>query len=116
MKILYRPCAHNGCRNLVKNGERYCSVHQNDNKEKRPSAFKRGYDRKWNIASKNFLSSHPFCSECEKRGVKTLATEVDHIVAHKGNKDLFWDMTNWQALCHSCHSEKTAREDNGNWY
>ncbi|KAE8545359.1 hypothetical protein F6453_2331 [Marinobacter nauticus] len=26
---------------------------------------------------------------------------------------LFWDDSNWQALCHSCHSEKTASEDSG---
>jgi 5-methylcytosine-specific restriction protein A len=26
---------------------------------------------------------------------------------------LFWDQSNWQPLCHTCHSKKTAREDGG---
>jgi 5-methylcytosine-specific restriction protein A len=26
---------------------------------------------------------------------------------------LFWDSSNWQPLCHECHSSKTAREDGG---
>ncbi|WP_232338165.1 MULTISPECIES: HNH endonuclease [Bordetella] len=37
-----------------------------------------------------------------------------------GNQDLiavaqrlFWDTSNWQGLCWSCHSIKTAREDGG---
>nr|DAE96978.1 MAG TPA: HNH endonuclease [Caudoviricetes sp.] len=41
------------------------------------------------------------------------ATEVDHIIPHRGDQKLFWDMSNWQALCHNCHSAKTAREDGG---
>lgn len=41
------------------------------------------------------------------------ATDVDHIVPHKGNHELFWDRDNWQALCHHCHSVKTATEDGG---
>ncbi|MFR3634507.1 MAG: HNH endonuclease [Sutterella sp.] len=32
---------------------------------------------------------------------------------HKGDMALFWDQSNWQPLCHTCHSKKTAREDGG---
>ncbi|WP_407496877.1 HNH endonuclease [Pseudooceanicola sp. MF1-13] len=35
---------------------------------------------------------------------------MDHITPHKGDRKLFWDRSNWQALCHACHSRKTARE------
>lgn len=117
MKQLMKPCAHGGCGNLVAvGGSRFCEIHQSDNKENRPNSYRRGYDRRWSNTSKNYLASHPFCAECERQGVKTLATEVDHIVPHCGNKELFWDPTNWQSLCHSCHSEKTVKEDNGGWY
>jgi 5-methylcytosine-specific restriction endonuclease McrA len=27
------------------------------------------------------------------------ATIVDHIKPHRGDQNLFWDQTNWQALC-----------------
>ncbi|WP_144469068.1 HNH endonuclease signature motif containing protein, partial [Bacillus pumilus] len=32
---------------------------------------------------------------------------------HKGDKKLFWDSSNWQPLCASCHNRKTAKEDGG---
>ena len=34
------------------------------------------------------------------------ATDVDHIIAHRGDPKLFWDQSNWRALCHSCHSRE----------
>ena len=51
-----------------------------------------------------------------KEGRYTKATDVDHIVPHRGDRDLFWDRNNWQALCHSCHSKKTAAEDSNPEY
>ncbi|WP_085981300.1 MULTISPECIES: HNH endonuclease signature motif containing protein [unclassified Paenibacillus] len=41
------------------------------------------------------------------------ATVVDHITPHKGDMGLFWDQGNWQPLCATCHSIKTAKEDGG---
>ena len=51
---------------------------------------------------------------CDAEGLVTPSTTVDHIVPHKGDRTLFWDRTNWQALCKPCHDSKTARED-GRW-
>ena len=50
---------------------------------------------------------------CEREGRLTSATEADYIKAHKGNRKLSWDRKNWQSLCKSCHSTKTASEDGG---
>lgn len=36
------------------------------------------------------------------------ATDVDHVIPHRGNERLFWNEQNWQALCYECHSQKTA--------
>ena len=42
------------------------------------------------------------------------ATVVDHIIPHRGDKTLFWDETNWQSLCKTCHDgAKQAEEKNG---
>ena len=30
---------------------------------------------------------------------------------HRGDQELFWDMTNWQSLCKGCHDQKTFTED-----
>ena len=45
----------------------------------------------------------------------TAATVVDHVIPHKGDKALFWDTSNWQAMCAPCHSSKTVKEDMGKW-
>lgn len=79
----------------------------------RASSSSRGYGYKWQQARASYLSRNPLCCECEKNGRTTLATVVDHVVAHKGNPGLFWDRKNWQPLCKPCHDRKTAREDGG---
>jgi 5-methylcytosine-specific restriction protein A len=68
----------------------------------------RGYGSRWNRARAMYLRAHPLCVECLKENQVTAAREVDHIVAHKGDYDLFWDEANWQPLCKSCHSRKTV--------
>ena len=51
---------------------------------------------------------------CERRGVLTPATVVDHIIPHRGDMTLFWDSANWQPLCKSCHdSDKQMLEKSG---
>lgn len=74
----------------------------------RPTANQRGYNYEWQQYTKAFRRDHPLCCHCEQQ-----ATEhVDHIKAVSGPDDpLFWDQTNHQGLCHSCHSIKTAKED-----
>jgi hypothetical protein len=38
-------------------------------------------------------------------GYTTPATVVDHVRRHAGERDpLFWDVSNWQPLCASCHN------------
>lgn len=90
----------------------YCSNHIPKEKP-RLNANQRGYTYQWSKASKHYLTSNPWCVECLKKGIHEPATETDHIIPHKGDKKLFWDKTNWQGLCHGCHSAKTAREDGG---
>lgn len=38
---------------------------------------------------------------------------VDHRKPHKGDGGLFWNVSNWTALCKPCHDAKTAAEDGG---
>lgn len=77
------------------------------------NSSERGYGYRWQNLRKSFLREHPLCVECAKKGLTTVATDVDHIVPHKGDQSLMWDWDNLQPLCHSCHSKKTAREDGG---
>lgn len=117
MKKPKRPCRHPGCCALTDNTycEKHASLHVRAPRQQdhRQSAAKRGYGRKWRTESKVFLAEHPWCVHCMAAGVRTPAAEVDHKIPHKGDQKLFWDRKNWQGLCHSCHSEKTASEDGG---
>jgi 5-methylcytosine-specific restriction protein A len=79
----------------------------------RISASRRGYGRRWRDQTRTaFLREHPLCEDCYRRGIIMPATDVDHIVAKRRGGTDQW--RNLQALCHSCHSRKTAREDRGN--
>ena len=106
-----RPCKHPGCRVLT--NRTYCEAHQPVAEDRREPSSKRGYNSRWRRESRRFLAEHPFCAQCRREGRVTPATEVDHIIPHKGDGKLFWNQGNWQALCKGCHSKKTAREDGG---
>lgn len=104
-----KPCRHPGCSELTNN--KYCEFHSALHVEERPNAAKRGYDNRWRIARNRFLKSNPLCVKCKKEGKLTKATVVDHIIPHRGEEKLFWDESNWQSLCKSCHDKKTMTED-----
>ncbi|MDT3686760.1 MAG: HNH endonuclease signature motif containing protein [Pseudorhodoplanes sp.] len=76
---------------------------------RRPSARQRGYTAEWDSASRAFLlqSENYYCAcGCGRR-----ADTVDHIKPHKGNRELFWDRSNWQAMAFQCHSSRKQREE-----
>jgi 5-methylcytosine-specific restriction protein A len=77
--------------------------------QNRGNANQRGYNRRWRKARITYLKRNPVCVMCEKAGQTTAATVVDHIKPHRGDGGLFWDASNWQALCARCHNRKTGR-------
>jgi 5-methylcytosine-specific restriction enzyme A len=99
---LKRPCRERGCNELVDGGG-YCRKHQQERSRERGSAHAQGYGRRWQRMRIMVLNREPLCRIC-----LAPATDVDHILPRKrGGLDSF---ENLQALCHSCHSQKTARE------
>lgn len=76
----------------------------------RANSCQRGYDAQWRKARLQWLAEHPLCEECERQGLTTVATVVDHRVPHRGDAELFWDSAhNWQSLCVYHHNRKTAK-------
>jgi 5-methylcytosine-specific restriction endonuclease McrA len=63
----------------------------------------------WRALRRRVLYEEPICSGCKMER----SLHVDHIVAHKGRQDLFWDRANLQALCARCHNSKTCKQDGG---
>ena len=54
---------------------------------------------------------HPLCRMCEAEGKITVATIVDHVIPHKGDRVLFNDVRNWQPLCKAHHDRTKQRVD-----
>lgn len=112
-----RPCARPGCPNLVARGmcdackpKHGCDVRRSD----RP--WKKWYDSaRFRAARIGFLRANPLCVDPYglHKDRPEAATDLDHKVPHHGSLVLFWLRSNWQALCHGCHSRKTATEDGG---
>ena len=63
----------------------------------------RGYVAEWRALRARVLKLQPECP-C---GAK--ATDVDHVISLRAGGTN--DLSNLQALCHSCHSRKTGRHD-----
>ena len=120
-----KPCRHFGCGGLT-NGA-YCAAHKAiyDEKERerlkslrttfdkgRPSFRKRGYNARWDKLARIYLKRNPLCVLCAKVNLTVQARQVDHIIPHEGDHDLFWHQDNWQGLCRKCHLKKTKKEAN----
>ncbi len=116
-------CVSAGCDEIELLGQSHCEEHKAARKAKpkarrnkaqtSPAAIASRLlyaDPKWKAARLVHLRSNPVCKDCDELGVVVVATDVDHITPHKGDRKLFWDRSNWQSLCHRCHSRKTARE------
>lgn len=104
-----KPCAYPGCPELVRSG--YCDAHKRTQPDYHKPEHQRLYGTPgWKQLRRAQLAREPWCRDCLAQGVYTVATDVDHIAAHRGDERLFYDANNLQSLCHSCHSRKTAKE------
>lgn len=74
---------------------------------RRPSAEARGYDADWRRCRAAYLSVHPFCAA---GGCSAPATDVDHILSIRQRPDLRLAWSNLRAMCHPCHSRRTATD------
>lgn len=111
-------CNYPGC-NKPSSG-RYCDAHEAAVKKAREATrlfegTRRNvsapynalyHTARWKALRKAFLAGRPFCAMCGAR-----ATVVDHIIPHRGDEALFYSEGNLQALCASCHSAKTLKEN-----
>lgn len=69
--------------------------------------------KKWRTISKQFLLDNPWCVCCELQGKLTPAKHVDHILPRLIFPTREYTQSNFQALCVSCHTRKTAKDSIG---
>lgn len=116
-----RYCAEVGCRVLVAHGR--CPAHTRSYDRARGSAHARGYGRRWERYAAWWKATYPLCgmrqdgvqhgehSACVRDDRVTPVYAVDHIAPVSGPTDTrFYDETNHQSLCQSCHAAKSQSE------
>jgi 5-methylcytosine-specific restriction protein A len=99
-------CAAPGCGVLVPKGR--CPTHARVKEQQRPNRIIRRlyYRDRWKRERERVLVECGYtCAQC---GVIHSQLEVDHIVKHDGDPELFWNRNNLQALCSDCHHRKTG--------
>lgn len=57
------------------------------------------------LLAANYRCVNPACA--------TRASIADHIKPHRGDRALFYDAANLQAMCKACHDRKTGSVDSG---
>jgi 5-methylcytosine-specific restriction endonuclease McrA len=65
--------------------------------------------KEWRAIRLIVLSRDIYCIECLKKGIYTVATEVDHKIDIVDRPDLCMDINNLQSYCKPCHSQKTFK-------
>ena len=109
-----RICTYPGCKTIVIDASR-CDAHPHVHTPKRVYSWHFHNNKKiygsarWKRERLQFLSLHPVCQRCERIGLATPATVVDHIKEISDGGPV-WDHDNWQGLCRACHNAKTASE------
>ena len=111
-----KPCNYPGC--PVTTTSRYCDKHkkhiQKQYDKQRGSRIERGYTNDWIKYSRNYRQRNPLCVICLRDNIIKPSQHTDHINPVSGPRDpQFWNPDNHQALCASCHSKKTVKEDGG---
>ncbi len=103
-----RKCSYPGCNVLVHAGR--CVAHSSKIVQRDPEVKKLYNSKRWKSLRQAQLTRDPWCAECVRDGQHVFATDVDHIKAHRGDAQLFFDEHNLQSLCRRHHSSKTASE------
>ncbi len=101
-----KPCGYPGCPNLT--DDTYCKEHKHLMTSQyetfgRDKNTKKRYGHNWSKIRKRYVSKHPFCEECFKKGILVPVDEVHHKLplAEGGTHD----ESNLVSLCKSCHAK-----------
>ena len=117
MARIPRPCSSPLCKNISTTS--YCSsctpVRQPRIRQEHHKLYR---TQQWKRMRTIALRDNPLCMACQLAGGPgpMTAHHVDHIIPHRGDRDLFFDKDNLQPLCVSHHSFKTNKEMSGKIY
>jgi 5-methylcytosine-specific restriction protein A len=64
----------------------------------------------WRQLTAQVKLEQPLCVMCAVNDIDTPTKEIDHIIPTRVNKALWFERSNLQGLCKSCHSTKSMRD------
>ena len=103
-------CATAGCNILIPQSERHCKAHIPEPRKPFQNAIRLNeeyyHTKEWRVLRKKILKEQPVCSKCGN----DMNLEIHHIVAPRGNEELFFNENNLMTVCKGCHKVLTARE------
>lgn len=106
-----RKCRYPGCCKLTSEG--YCPEHNRKSYRRESSSWHYLYtDPRYGWAKRRakHLLEEPWCRVCAAHGLRVRATDVDHVIPHRGNVEMFLH-GELQSLCHADHAAKTLAEN-----
>lgn len=65
------------------------------------------------IRAQRLRDDKGLCRYCKQMGRIVPAVVVDHIKAHRGDRELAFDYDNTQSLCADCHDRHAQAKDKG---
>lgn len=109
------PCRAYACPNLVSRADKgFCDKHAShrhgwQKQQQGKTTTERGYGQAWRKLRQQVMERDGYlCQVCKRQGRLTEAQAVDHIINKaQGGTD---ELTNLQAICHTCHKAKTQAE------
>lgn len=82
-----------------------------DRRSAEAAAYRRLYKTaRWRAKRLAQLEAEPLCRRCKKRGRIVPATVANHLIAHKGDLDLFW-YGELESSCKPCHDGDIQSEE-----
>jgi 5-methylcytosine-specific restriction protein A len=95
-------CLQPGCSVLVPRGR--CPTHTDRSLHGTRTWY---YSARWVRLRQQVLQNQAYsCAVC---GRVSTHLDVDHVRKHQGDPAWFWNPDNLQALCATCHTQKTRR-------
>lgn len=91
----------------------FCVVCMTDLRSEEAAAYRKLYrTARWRRLRERQLAHQPLCQWCLELDTVEPATEVHHLIAHRGDLDLFWSGP-FLSTCTPCHATRGQREDRG---
>lgn len=90
--------------------------------KKKPPQYGRAYrapwydTQRWRVERIEYITENPECELCKQEGRRGIpSTILDHIkniasLPEDKREQMFWDRSNWQAICTRHHNQKSGKE------